>query len=474
MTDVVGMASMVGLLFGGGGGGEVESALIRASFHNEYGAEEGEELWRDWRMENDPEAVVTVDGDFPYTGTPDDPAGEALPDPDSVVPYDIVHDEEGSAAGGALPSPLSAAQEAPDTEAGTTEELPEADQAELESLAEEGELDAAEGIFNGGVLPEDLLEGEPGMSNAALVSGERTESGHPVAVMGPQTGYFSPQLLMVQELQGPGISARGASFPGVSFYVQMGRGVDYTWSATSAAQDITDTFAVELCEPDGSEPSVDSRAYLDGDSCVEFEELSVHNAWSPTVADQTPAGSYTLTALRSPYGLIDSFGTVDGDPVAFATRRSTYRREVDSIIGFQKFNDPGVVASAADFQDAAMDVSYAFNWHYADADDIAFINSGANPVRTEGTNPNLPIAAHSDSGWAAGTPAPTAPTTRRWRSIPTPTTPTTWSTGTTSRRPDTPPGTEPGRCTAATCSTCAWPRCSTRAMSSAPRRWRGS
>ncbi|WP_019611074.1 penicillin acylase family protein [Nocardiopsis sp. CNS-639] len=409
-TDVVGIAAMVGGIFGGGGGGEVQAAVVLANFRDRYGAEEGAELYRAWRMENDPEAVVSVEGEFPYGGTPENPVGEAVPDPGSVEPYDIVHDEHGSALSGETaeqPAPLASTVEEPEegAEAPAVEDLPEEQRDELERMVEDGDLSAVEGVFNDGVLPEGFTDPR-GMSNALLVSGEHTASGNPVAVMGPQTGYFSPQLLMLQELQGPGISARGASFAGVSFYVQMGRGVDYAWSATSAGQDVTDTFAVELCETDGSAPTTGSRAYVDttGD-CVPFEELSVTNEWSPTVADGTPAGGYTLTSLRSEFGLVHSFATVDGEPVAFTTRRSTYMREVDSIIGFQRFNDPGEITSAQTFTDAAEDIGYAFNWHYVDDEDIAFVNSGANPVRTEGTNPNLPVDAYSDAGWSGWDPA---------------------------------------------------------------------
>ncbi|GAA1463085.1 penicillin acylase family protein [Nocardiopsis exhalans] len=407
-TDVVGIAAMVGGIFGGGGGGEVQAAIVLANFQDRYGAEEGLELWHAWRMENDPEASVSVDGEFPYTQTPDSPVGEVAPDPGSVEPYSIVHDEYGSAASAATAEPRAAAsadEDAPGPEAPTVEELPEEQRAELEQMVEEGDLSAAEGIFDDGVLPEGFLDPR-GMSNALLVSGAHTESGNPVAVMGPQTGYFSPQLLMLQELQGPGISARGASFAGVSFYVQMGRGVDYAWSATSAGQDITDTFAVELCETDGSDPSTSSRAYVNtAGECTDFEALSVSNDWKPTVADGTPAGGYTLTSLRSEFGLVRSFATVDGSPVAFTELRSTYMREVDSILGFQQFNDPDAVTSAETFTEAAGDIGYAFNWHYVDSEDIAFINSGANPVRTEGTNPNLPIDAYSGSGWSGWDPA---------------------------------------------------------------------
>ncbi|WP_160050616.1 penicillin acylase family protein [Nocardiopsis sp. FR4] len=406
-TDVVGIAAMVGGIFGGGGGGEVRAALALAGFQDRYGAEEGAELYAAWRTENDPEALVSVPGEFPYAGTPEDPVGEVLPDPGSVEPYDIVHDAHGSALdAGTAEEPAPPAATAPETEeeAPTVEELPREQRDELEQMVEEGDLSPAEGVFEDGVLPEGLTDPR-GMSNALLVSGRHTESGNPVAVMGPQTGYFSPQLLMLQELRGPGIHARGASFAGVSFYVQMGRGVDYAWSATSAGQDVTDTFAVSLCETDGSEPTTSSRAYVDtSGTCVPFEELSVTNAWSPTVADGTPAGGYTLTSLRSEFGLVDSFATVGGEPVAFTTLRSTYMREVDSILGFQRFNDPDEITSAEAFTGASADIGYAFNWHYVDDEDIAFVNSGANPVRTEGTNPNLPIDPYSGAGWSGWDP----------------------------------------------------------------------
>src|ERR1043165_3380887 len=99
------------------------------------------------------------------------------------------------------------------------------------------------------------------MSNAVVVDAAHSATGNPIAVFGPQTGYFSPQLLILQELQGPGISARGVAFAGLNLYVLLGRGQDYAWSATSAEQDITDTYSVPLCNTDGSAPTVQSSGY---------------------------------------------------------------------------------------------------------------------------------------------------------------------------------------------------------------------
>lgn len=383
VTDTIAIASVVGALFGTGGGGEVQSALAKLALDARYGPEEGDRLWQAFRERNDPEAVLTLhDGQrFPYGDAPAGAPGVAMPDPGSVTPQPIVYDPTGSAASGAR---------APAVPKG----------------ARGSGLDAARGIFNGGVLPAHLLDNpKHGMSNALVVSAAHSDTGHPVAVFGPQTGYFAPQLLMLEELQGPGISARGVAFAGTSMYVQLGRGQDYAWSATTAAQDITDTFAVPLCEPGGAPATRDSEHYLFHGECLPMEHLERDDAWQPTVADQTPPGSYKLIVERTRYGLVASRGTVAGKPVAFTSLRSTYQHEADSAIGFQELNDPSFVRSARDFQRAAADIGYTFNWFYVDSRDTAYFNSGANPVRAPGADPNLPTRAEPAYEWRGWDPA---------------------------------------------------------------------
>ncbi|WP_441248439.1 penicillin acylase family protein [Kitasatospora sp. McL0602] len=357
LTDLVALASVVGALFGAGGGGELASAQVKLAAEARYGKDAGDAVWKSLREADDPEAVQTLhDGQqFPYAQVPDDPQGAALPDPGSVVPEKLVYDATGSATAAATKAP--------------------------------------------GVLPGNLLTAKHGMSNALVVSGSHTDDGHPVAVFGPQTGYFAPQLLMLEELQGPGISARGAAFAGLSFYVQLGRGQDYAWSATSAGQDITDTYAVPLCTTDGSPVTLAANSYLWHGQCVPLERLERKDAWSPTTADSTPAGSYTLVMYRSNYGLVNARGTVGGQPVAFTSLRSTYRHEADSIIGFQMLNDPGAVHDPASFQQAAQNINYTFNWFYADSKDIAYYNSGSNPVRAPGVDAGLPVLAQPSYEW---------------------------------------------------------------------------
>ncbi|MGV9565417.1 penicillin acylase family protein [Streptomyces sp. NPDC003480] len=357
VTDLVALASVIGALFGSGGGGEVNNAVSLLAAQSKYGVAEGTKVWESFRERNDPEAVLTVhDGEsFPYATKPDSPQGEALPDAGSVTQEPLVYDRTGSAA-------TSSATRASKAAAATA-----------------------------------LTSARRGMSNALVVSGKYTASGHPVAVFGPQTGYFAPQLLMLQEIQGPGISARGASFAGLSMYVELGRGQDYSWSATTSGQDIIDTYAVELCQ--------DDYHYLYHGTCTAMDKIEQKNAWSPTVADGTAAGSYTMRVWRTKYGPVEYRATVGGKRVAYTTLRSSYLHEADSIIGFQMLNDPGYVKGPQDFQSAVQHINYTFNWFYADSRHIAYYNSGDNPVRASGVDAEFPTWAQADYEWRGWDPA---------------------------------------------------------------------
>lgn len=356
--DLIAIASVIGALFGSGGGGEVNNALALLAAQQRYGVTRGTEIWRAFQEQDDPEATTTIhDGTtFSWGTSPANATGVALPDTGTVEAAPLVTSSSGTAMA------------ATGTTAGQT-------------------------------------ASRPGMSNALVVSGAHTASGHPIAVFGPQTGYFAPQLLLQEELQGPGISARGVAFAGLSMYVQMGRGQDYAWSATSAGQDITDTFAVTLCDPNGGTVTTATRGYLFHGQCLPMEALTRTNSWKPTTADGTAAGSYTMTVYRTRYGLLTHTALIDGTPVGYTSLRSTYRHEADSVIGFQELNDPSFVTDATTFRQAASAINYTFNWFYVDSRNAVYFNSGTNPDRPATVDPALPIVADPAHEWAGWDPA---------------------------------------------------------------------
>jgi acyl-homoserine lactone acylase PvdQ len=355
VTDIIATAALVGGIFGKGGGRELPSALVLQEAQKRFGKKKGTKAWRDFRSAEDPEAPTTVhDGRrFNYMASPRKVAKGSLALPD----------------------------------AGSVKAVP---------------VKAGEGEGGGGgptCLPGGIICLPNGNSNALVVSGRKSKSGHPLAVFGPQTGYFAPQILMDEDLHGPGISARGASFPGVNLYVELGRGPDYAWSATSAGQDIVDTYAVDLCNTDGSPATIDSTGYMFDGTCREMEKLQRDNQWFPSAADQTPPGSETLVSYRTALGIVEARATIKGTPVAYTVLRSTYMHEVDSARGFADFNDPDKMKSPEDFQAAAYKIGYTFNWLYVDDKKDAYFNSGNNPVRPRGVNPNFPVRGRPEFLW---------------------------------------------------------------------------
>jgi acyl-homoserine lactone acylase PvdQ len=361
-TDVIAVAALVGGIFGKGGGGELRSTAVLQAAERRFGARRGRAVWADFRTAEDAETPTTVHRRrFPYHA----PARRtnrrsiAIPDPGTLVPHQISTSPSGgsSSEGGAL----------------------------------DGLLD--------GAFP-------AASSNSLVVSARESETGRPIAVFGPQTGYFAPQILMEQDIHAPavdgqaGIDARGVAFPGTNLFVQLGRGRDYAWSATSAGQDIVDTFALALCEPDGSAPTLESMHYRFRGACEPIEVMRTSNSWQPSAADQTPAGSETLVAHRTRLGLEVARAELRGRPVMYVQLRSTYMHEVDSAPGFMALNAPERMRDARDFQRAMHRVGYTFNWFYVDERQVAYFNSGNNPVRARGTDPSFPVRGeYAWRGW---------------------------------------------------------------------------
>jgi acyl-homoserine lactone acylase PvdQ len=350
-TDVVAVASLIGGIFGKGGGNEVGSAETMQALEARFGRKAGRRAWLGFRSKNDPEAPTTISGRFPYeTRSAFAKRGLALPDPGSVRATPVATASSGGPEGGGF----------------------------------------------GAAITRGLRDGAHA-SNWELVAAKHSASGHPLAVMGPQVGYFVPQILMEEDLHGPGIDARGAAFAGVNLYVELGHGRDYAWSATSASADNVDTFAEVLCR--------DSFHYLYRGKCKPMEKLEKTEGWTPNAIDSSEAGSQTLTAYRTVHGIVFARGRVHGRKVAFVHQRSTYFHEADSVIGFAELNEPGFLTGIPAFKKAVSNIGFTFNWAYADSEHIAYGLSGAMPQRARGTSPDFPILGTGKYDWKGFKPA---------------------------------------------------------------------
>ena len=401
-ADIVSIASLVGGIFGTGGGGQYTNAIWLQQLQEKFGKLAGRRMYQDLREKNDPEAPVTSPVRSPYGGAgnrvhPGRP-GVAMPD---------LHPTATQLGTGAVVNPDGSLSPPPEGAAGNQGNASTTDPRGNGSAGPGDGTAARYGVdpvleahqIQGSL--QRALQGElVGMSNALIVDAKHSVHGHPTAVFGPQTGYYAPQLLMEEELRGPHTAARGVSFAGTNFVVELGRGPDYAWSATSPYTDITDTVVQPLCNTDGSTPTVDSTAYVAADGrCTPMVRYEHTETGFPTLAAQDTPQQVKLLVLRTDHGIVRLRTTVKGRPVAVVRQRSTYMHEADSVLGFVHLNDPSRVRDAHDFMRAASGIQYAFNWYYLDDRDIAYYSSARLPRRASGTDMDLPRWGSSRYDW---------------------------------------------------------------------------
>ncbi len=330
VRDVVAISVLFNSTFGFGGGGEHRNVILQQALQARFGAEQGLRLWRDLREADDSEAPTTTRREFPYlTLGHTDPAAVAIPDPNSITGQDPI-------------TQMSVAREA--------------------------------------------LGFPEGMSNFLAVTAPRASGGHPIAVMGPQTGYRSPEILIELALKGGGVDVRGATFPGVP-YVALGHTPRYAWSATSGGSDLADVRVEKLCDPPGGDPGTGT---LFNGECRPM--LRRTDTW--TAAGQT----VTATVERTSHGNVFARATVAGAPVALVVERSTFNHEIEAAPGFALLNT-GKAPHPPTFRRAMSFMNGTFNWLWLDGRDVAYFHSGRYPLRAPGVDPDLPSWGTGEWEW---------------------------------------------------------------------------
>ena len=330
-VDVISVVGLLGQVFGAGGGDEVRSSQLLAELRNRLGPA-GTDVWSDLRSAQDPETSVTTRRRFPYVTQGRGRApGSLVVDPGSLSP---------SAANAAKVAMGARAR----------------------------------------------------ASNAVLVGRKRSATGHPLAVMGPQLGYFYPELFMEVDAHGGGIHVRGGVLPGIP-YVLIGRTRDYAWSATSASNDNTDQFLEQLCNPDGSPATRESVHYRFKGRC---RPMKTFNAGVLKGAGGEP--DEQVSFRETVHGPVSGTVTVGGRPYAVSTMRSTRGREVTGAYIGSGLNE-GAIRSAKDLPKVARRFGFTFNLFYVDHKDIGFFSAGRLPIRAPGTNPSLPTLGTGKYEW---------------------------------------------------------------------------
>lgn len=361
--DILAVAVLLEYLFGSGGGGEHENALLLQKLQTDLGEATGTALWNDLRALEEPESSATTDLSFPYhvQGTVDADA-VAMPDPGSLISEPFVQ----------FTGPMPAQ---------------ESSFIDTRFLQRKGP--------------------HPSMSNFLAVTAEKAVGNHPILVGGPQAAYLVPELLYEFSASGGGFHTRGVAPLGTP-YVVLGRGRNYAWTATAGGSDNTDVRAELLCEPDGVTPvSIESKGYMFNGVCVPMYERVDTWCVGPGQSDPDYCDSHphnvAATVQRTIHGLVFARATVDGAPVALVKQRTSFFKEGLNALAFQRINKK--TATARTFERAISLVPGSFNWVYVNEEELFYYHSGLVPKRAPGVDLAMPSWGTGEWEWQGLVPA---------------------------------------------------------------------
>jgi acyl-homoserine lactone acylase PvdQ len=342
VNDVIAVTAFIGSIFGAGGGAEAANADLLAKLENELGAERGYQAWEDVMLADDPEAPTTIRRRFEY----------------------------------------------PPLTGGRVRGSVKLDARSIESI------DPRQTGAEAAAAP-----ARQRASNWLLTAPSRSATGNTLAVMGPQLGYYYPEIVQQIDLHGPGFNAQGVAVPGLALYVLIGRTRDYAWSLTSAGHDVRDVYAEQLCEPDGSAPTRASKHYRFQSRCVAMERFNAGLL-----------GDIPLTYDTTVHGGVFATATVRGEPYALSRRRSTFGRDGLNLVALRRMT-LGQAKSPQRFWHIANHFGFTFNWAYASREATAYFTSGYLPIRPRGLDRRLPTLGTGEYEWLGYLPERSHPHT---------------------------------------------------------------
>ncbi len=323
-NDIYAFNALKDQFVGEGGGDEAVRSELLSALQRRLGPARGPEVWNDLREPNDPEAPASVPGRVRFQPPPRSTSGNVILDAGSLS------------------------------------------QAARQAL----------------VVARDW---RGHASNALIVSGARSATHHPIMVAGPQIGYYYPGLTVEMDLEGPGISQRGAMsapFPG---YIFIGRSQDAAWSLTSAGLDQIDTYVETLC-------GHSIHRYLFRGRCraMQLFDAGTLNPGS--------AHSREITFYRTVHGPVLGYARVRGRLVALSRKRASYGQDALDLLFYHDLAH-GLVHNVHQFFRAAEETPQTFNSFYMDDKDIGVFTSGLVPIRPPNVDPALPIDGRGREEW---------------------------------------------------------------------------
>jgi acyl-homoserine lactone acylase PvdQ len=325
-NDIYALNALKDQFLGEGGGDEARRTQFLAGLKERLGAKKAKRVFDDLRQFKNRDVPTTIDGSFQY--------GKRLV-PGKKAPGNVVIDHD------------------------SYETTPAVANRELAKA----------------VAPQPIQA-----SNTLMITADKSATGDPLMVGGPQIGYFYPGLTYEIDMDAPGLTWRGATsapFPG---YLLIGRGEDFATTLTSASGDVIDQYAERLCG--GS----DTKYKYKG-KCRNMKTFDAGTLNGDPVVFKTTV-----------HGPVTGYATVRGKKVAISSKRSSYGADVLDLL-FNRRISNGKVHDPQSFFNAASKTPQTFNSFYIDDKHVAEYTAGKLPIRAKGVDPGLLTKGNGKYEW---------------------------------------------------------------------------
>lgn len=235
-----------------------------------------------------------------------------------------------------------------------------------------------------------LALNDHGGSNVWVVGKDKSATGYPLLMGGPQMGFTMPGFLYEAGLHGGGMDVVGATPIGF-IPIFFGHNGDAAWSSTVGRGDAVDTFAERL------DPADPTRYFYKGRwkaMAARTEIIKVRGA--------APVKATFYRTIHGPVLKVDA-----ASHRAYSRARAWEGHELDTEMAWF---DSTLAQDFRQFRKAALRSAISINWWYADRrGNIGMVYTGRFPIRKADQDPRLPTDGTGAGDWRGFLPSAQQP-----------------------------------------------------------------
>jgi len=223
-------------------------------------------------------------------------------------------------------------------------------------------------------------------SYAMVVAPQKSATGNPLLVGGPQMATGTPSIAYEIALYCPKFWVRGMTFAGVPI-VLIGMNAHLAWTTTSGAGDNVDIFAEHLSK-ESKYRYMYRGEWLPMERRVEL--IFVKGKDEPVQVE----------VCRTVHGVVLSWDEKAG--VAYSRAKAYHGKELGALRAIYAFHK---ATNIREFAEACRHIATSHNFFVATKDgDIGFWFCGRYPIRAEGIDPRFPTPGTGEFDWKGFVP----------------------------------------------------------------------